>query len=507
MYRWDWLILLITVINFLNKTSGVTPPLIRITPTEDLFPHWRTAFTLHCHITDWPGSPAFFWKRDHATLYPNADSKITFSEDKQSLIFNDVTQQQSGSYFCVAAEFREYLFESSQPVEIAIQEPPLIPTNLTVVGKTSTTLHLRWDPQGDIPTEYYTLVQKPGDHQYTADQYEAVISQLEPFSVYSFAVSAHNHVGTRGKSSALQTRTDPGPPSGVLNFSIGLRTSDSLQIVWSEPPSEITNDLLVGYELMVHATQENRLIITKNFTTNITETVVSGLLPETQYTLSMAFRTRCCVSDYESKDSVTMSEGKTMAPTVAPRTEGNVASDSLSSGAIVGISLGCGLLVVLLLVILLYFRCRSPGPLISSAGSKPINSWNDGTENGANDLIPVSPPPEYSPLSRAQQPSEAASANVQDASLSRSFCYDAVNATSPPPAYHSRSSSNNDNSSISDLSNVDAAESHEIKEMNVPPRGSPARTSPIYSVPHSGVSVSDPLYNGSRSGPLRGTYI
>ena len=33
-------------------------------------------------------------------------------------------------------------------VQIAVQEPPLIPTNLTVVAKTSTSLHLRWEPQG-----------------------------------------------------------------------------------------------------------------------------------------------------------------------------------------------------------------------------------------------------------------------------------------------------------------------------------------------------------------------
>ncbi|XP_063684335.1 uncharacterized protein LOC134818626 isoform X2 [Bolinopsis microptera] len=257
---------------------------------------------------------------------------------------------------------------------------------------------------------------------------------------------------------------------------------------------------------MVHATVENILVTSLNFTLNHTETVVSGLSPETQYTLSMAFRTRCCVSDYESKDSVTMREGKTMAPTNQPRTEGNTAQDNLSSGAIVGIALGCGVLIAVLLSILLYFRCRSTGPLITSAGSKPINSWNDGTENGANDLIPVSPPPEYS---RAQ--SEAASNNVQDASLSRSFCYDGINATSPPPAYHSRSSSNNDNSSISDLSNVDAMESPlEVKEMNVPINGtltSNGPVSPIYSVPHSGVSASDAPYNGARQGPPRDTWI
>ena len=38
----------------------------------------------------------------------------------------------------------------------------------------------------------------------------------------------------------------------------------------------------------------------------------------------------------ESKDSETMSEGKTMAPTDEPRTEGNTAVEALSSGAIVG---------------------------------------------------------------------------------------------------------------------------------------------------------------------------
>jgi len=511
MYRWDWLILYVTAFNLIKTSDGVSVPSlpsIVISPTSDLFPHWQTTFTLQCEVKDWPGTPVFFWKRDGSTLYPNADSKIDFSEDKQSIVFNEVTQQQSGSYYCLALEPREYLFESSDSVEIAVQEPPLIPKNVTVIAKTSTSLHLRWEPQGDIASEYYVVVQKPGGHEYTADQFEVVISKLDPYSIYSFSVSAHNIVGSRGKSSELQTRTEPGPPSGVLEFSVGIRTSESLQVVWSVPSEDITNDQLTGYELMVHATVENILVTSLNFTLNHTETVVSGLSPETLYTLSMAFRTRCCVSEYDSKDSVTMREGKTMAPTNQPRTEGNTAQANLSSGAIVGIALGCGVLIAVLLSILIYFRCRSTGRIITSAGSKPINSWNDGTENGANDLIPVSPPPEYS---RAQQPSEAASNNVQDASLSRSFCYDAINATSPPPAYHSRSSSNNDNSSISDLSNVDAMESSlEIKEMNVPFDGtltSNGPVSPIYSVPHSGVSASDAPYNGARQGPPRDTWI
>ena len=45
-------------------------------------------------------------------------SHFNFSEDKQSITFNDVTQQQSGSYYCVAAEFMEYLFELSEPVQV-----------------------------------------------------------------------------------------------------------------------------------------------------------------------------------------------------------------------------------------------------------------------------------------------------------------------------------------------------------------------------------------------------
>ena len=60
---------------------------------------------------------------------------------------------------------------------------------------------------GDIASEYYVVVQKPGGHEYTADQFEVVISKLDPYSIYSFSVSAHNIVGSRGKSSELQTRT------------------------------------------------------------------------------------------------------------------------------------------------------------------------------------------------------------------------------------------------------------------------------------------------------------
>ena len=46
--------------------------------------------------------------------------------------------------------------------------------------------------------------------------------------------------------------------------------------------------------------------------------------------------------------------------------------------------------------------------------------------------------------------------------------------------------------------------------MNVPFDGtltSNGPVSPIYSVPHSGVSASDAPYNGARQGPPRDTWI
>ena len=42
-----------------------------------------------------------------------------FSSNKDSIIFSDVTKAQSGTYFCVAAEFMEYLFESSELLEVS----------------------------------------------------------------------------------------------------------------------------------------------------------------------------------------------------------------------------------------------------------------------------------------------------------------------------------------------------------------------------------------------------
>ena len=59
-----------------------------------------------------------------------------------------------------------------------------------------------------------------------------------------------------------------------------------------------------------------------------------------------------------------------------------------------GISVGCGLVVILLVVLFVYRMCSggfSPSTLIlgGSGGSKhhPTATWNDGTESGANDLV------------------------------------------------------------------------------------------------------------------------
>ena len=60
---------------------------------------------------------------------------------------------------------------------------------------------------GDITAEYYTITQRPGDFKFTTDRSDADISELQPYNIYTFSVSSHNHVGSRGKSDLLQIRT------------------------------------------------------------------------------------------------------------------------------------------------------------------------------------------------------------------------------------------------------------------------------------------------------------
>ena len=45
--------------------------------------------------------------------------------------------------------------------------------------------------------------------------------------------------------------SDTSSPVGVLEFSVGVRTADSLQVTWVEPPVSSANDLVTGYKLLV----------------------------------------------------------------------------------------------------------------------------------------------------------------------------------------------------------------------------------------------------------------
>ncbi|XP_015813227.1 neuronal cell adhesion molecule a isoform X9 [Nothobranchius furzeri] len=183
-------------------------------------------------------TPTMTWLKDSVELPP--DERFVVS--KESLIINDVIDDDKGTYTCIA---NTILDQDSASATLTVVEVPDPPTDLELTDQTDRSIQLTWTPgdEHNSPVQsfliqYEDLLHQPGVWvNLTEVPGSSITAQLllSPYVYYSFRVQARNQVGySQPSDSSAKYLTNPAPPDENPSNVQGVGTKpDNLVITWT----------------------------------------------------------------------------------------------------------------------------------------------------------------------------------------------------------------------------------------------------------------------------------
>ncbi|KAM8973601.1 neuronal cell adhesion molecule isoform 5-T5 [Pelodytes ibericus] len=181
--------------------------------------------------------PVIMWLKDSGDLL--ADERVTF--DKEHLIIKNVTDNDEGTYTCVA---NTTLDSVSASAVLTVVDRPNPPFDLELTDRLDRSVQLSWVPGDDNNSpitafiiEYEDAMHEPGiwhlQTKVSGTQTTATLS-LSPYVYYSFRVIAVNEIGKSDPSeSSEQFMTKAAEPDTNPSGVKGVGTeSDNLVITW-----------------------------------------------------------------------------------------------------------------------------------------------------------------------------------------------------------------------------------------------------------------------------------
>ncbi|KAL5477126.1 hypothetical protein EMCRGX_G023872 [Ephydatia muelleri] len=195
------------------------------------------------------------------------------------------------------------------------------PVNITITKVTPYSVTLQWDPptpdkQNGVIVSYVINVMTSDQVQRMVVQSNAsqqTISNLTPYTTYTFRISASTRIGQGPFSAAVATRTsETGPTSPPLNLSPVASTSTNITLSWAPPPTQYQNGVIMGYTLQVFNTQQGLL---RETNTSSNGSTVDSLRPYTTYLFRVAAMTVAGRGPYSGNVTVLTKED---VPSCAP---------------------------------------------------------------------------------------------------------------------------------------------------------------------------------------------
>ncbi|XP_076349782.1 cell adhesion molecule Dscam1-like isoform X2 [Tachypleus tridentatus] len=168
----------------------------------------------------------------------------------------DPDRSDSGIFSCLASNAFGH---DETNIQLIIQEPPDNPQSVKVVSFTSRSVTLSWLPPftGNSPiTEYIVQWKKKEDKwqqqssnsTIRGNETTFIISNLLPFTSYSFRVFAVNRLGTSEASQAVHAKSNEeapgGPPVHVQAEATG---AQSIKVTWKSPEKHLHYGIIRGY--------------------------------------------------------------------------------------------------------------------------------------------------------------------------------------------------------------------------------------------------------------------
>ncbi|XP_041847348.1 receptor-type tyrosine-protein phosphatase F isoform X5 [Melanotaenia boesemani] len=196
--------------------------------------------------------------------------------------------RESANYTCIGMSSLGIIEATAQVTVKALPKPP---TSVTVTETTATSVTLTWDSGNPDQVSYYMIQYraKSSDNGYQEVERVATtrysIGGLSPYSEYEFRVMAVNNIGRGPPSDPVETRTgEQAPSSPPLHVQARMLSASTMLVQWA-PPDE-PNGQIRGYRVYYSTDMTAPLSAwQKHNTDDSSLTTISGLIPDTTYSL------------------------------------------------------------------------------------------------------------------------------------------------------------------------------------------------------------------------------
>ncbi|XP_060093310.1 receptor-type tyrosine-protein phosphatase delta isoform X9 [Heteronotia binoei] len=210
-------------------------------------------------------------------------------------------------YFRLSARSPQGLGASTAEISARTMQskPSAPPQDISCNSPSSTSILVSWQPppvekQNGIITSYsikYTGIDGEDDKAYdilgiAPDTTQYLLEQLEKWTEYRISVTAHTDVGPGPESESVLIRTDEDVPSGPpRKVEVEAVNSTSVKVSWRSPVPNKQHGQIRGYQVhyvkMENGEPRGQPMLKDIMLADAQEMIISGLQPETTYSLTV----------------------------------------------------------------------------------------------------------------------------------------------------------------------------------------------------------------------------
>ncbi|XP_055295997.1 tyrosine-protein phosphatase Lar isoform X4 [Sitodiplosis mosellana] len=211
-------------------------------------------------------------------------------------------------YIWLAARSQRGEGATTPPIPVRTKQyvPGAPPTNISAEATSPTTIAVSWQPppaersNGKIVYFKLFLVENGlSDSEAsvtTLNVTEIILDELKRWTDYKIWVLAGTRIGDGPRSYPIVVRTLEDVPGEPQDVRVNAINSTTLHVIWKPPQEKDRNGIIMGYHIHVQETkEEGRNFLNEPLKFDVTDALeynVSGLQPDTKYSVQVAALTR-----------------------------------------------------------------------------------------------------------------------------------------------------------------------------------------------------------------------
>ncbi|XP_056423188.1 tyrosine-protein kinase Mer isoform X2 [Hyla sarda] len=305
----------------------------------------NTPFNLTCEAVGPPEPVEIYWYRN--------STRINDIPDVSPAVLQVLGLDHPATYSCEAHNKKG--LTASNNVNINLKGVPSPPFDVKAFRILSNSIQLSWASGFDgystislcsIQVKEIKNASFPVLYNTSVPPFTYSISDLSPFTLYNISVSCMNEVGWSLPSSWIVAKSTEGAPSiAPQNITVTVNGSNSLKVIWTQPPLSAANGALLGYKVKLLWKVNGKQNIAHIEHSNTTTLVIPIQTTNSTCTVSVACLTVGGLGPYSQAVNVAIpSDGSSASATISTPGPGEVSPYMILLGFI------CVLMIILLLI-------------------------------------------------------------------------------------------------------------------------------------------------------------